>query len=67
MSRMLRTYDIHKEYIVIRKEIKFDDNLAKSIQEYADLFYEGNFNMAVRQLAFKGLKVMNKFMSEKVL
>ena len=28
-----------------------------AIQEYADLFCEGNFSMAVRQLISKGLKV----------
>lgn len=40
---------------MIRKEIKFPNELVKSIQDYADLFCEGNFNMAVRQLAKKGL------------
>lgn len=29
--------------------------MEKAIQEYADLFCEGNFNMAVRQLTKKGL------------
>lgn len=27
-----------------------------AIQEYADLFCEGNFSMAVRQLVAKGIK-----------
>lgn len=40
---------------MIRKEIKFNEDLQKSIQEHADLFYDGNFNMAVRQLVKKGL------------
>ena len=39
----------------MKKVIDFDGDLQKSIQEYADLFCEGNFNMAVRQLTKKGL------------
>lgn len=40
----------------MKKVIDFGDDLQKAIQEYADLFCEGNFNMAVRQLTKKGLK-----------
>ena len=32
-----------------------NSELAKAIQEYADLYCEGNFSMAFRQLAKKGL------------
>ena len=39
----------------MKKVIDFDKDLQKTIQEYADLFCEGNFNMAVRQLTKKGL------------
>ena len=39
----------------MKKLIEFKD-LDKAIQEYADLFCEGNFSMAVRQLISKGLK-----------
>ncbi len=40
-----------------KKEINFKEaELMKAIQEYADLYCEGNFNMAVRQLCAKGLK-----------
>lgn len=45
---------------MIRKEIKFNDDLAKEIQEHADLFYEGNFNMSVRVLSRTGLTVEEK-------
>jgi hypothetical protein len=38
----------------MKKLIEFKD-LDKSIQEYADLFCEGNFSLAVRQLIKKGL------------
>lgn len=38
----------------MKKVIDFKD-MAEAIQEYADLFCEGNFNMAVRQLTKKGL------------
>lgn len=41
---------------MIRKEIQFQEELAKAIQEYADSFCEGNFNMAVRMLTKKGMK-----------
>lgn len=34
--------------------IKIDD-LDRAIQEYADLYCDGNFSMAFRQLAQKGL------------
>jgi len=39
----------------MKKVIDFDKDLQKAIQGYADLFCEGNFNMAVRQLTKKGL------------
>ncbi len=39
----------------MKKVIDFDKGLQKRIQDYADLFCEGNFNMAVRQLTKKGL------------
>ena len=35
-------------------KVKIND-LDKSIQEYADLFCEGDFSLAVRQLIKKGL------------
>jgi hypothetical protein len=38
----------------MKKLIEFKD-MDKAIQEYADLFCEGNFSMAVRQLIKKGL------------
>ena len=38
----------------MKKLIEFND-LDKAIQEYADLFFEGNFSMAVRSLIKKGL------------
>ncbi|QDP52077.1 MAG: hypothetical protein Unbinned706contig1000_21 [Prokaryotic dsDNA virus sp.] len=40
----------------MKKVIDFKSmDLVKAIQDYADLFCEGNFNMAVRQLTKKGL------------
>ena len=39
----------------MKKVIDFDKDLQKAIQDYADLFCEGNFNMAVRQLTKSGL------------
>ena len=40
--------------MTIRKEIKFKDpKLAQEIQEYADIHFEGNFNMAVRCMCEK--------------
>jgi hypothetical protein len=38
----------------MKKLIEFN-KMDKAIQEYADLFCEGNFSMAVRQLIKKGL------------
>ena len=38
----------------MKKLIDFK-GLEKAIQEYADLFCEGNFNLAVRQLTKKGI------------
>tara|TARA_R110000772_G_scaffold140168_2_gene249312 strand:+ start:1116 stop:1244 length:129 start_codon:yes stop_codon:yes gene_type:complete len=38
----------------MKKLIEFKD-LDKAIQEYADLFFEGNFSMAVRALIQRGL------------
>jgi hypothetical protein len=38
----------------MKKLIDFKE-MEKQIQDYADLFCEGNFNMAVRQLTKKGL------------
>jgi hypothetical protein len=38
----------------MKKLIDFK-GMEKYIQEYADLFCEGNFGLAVRQLAAKGL------------
>ena len=35
--------------------LDMDVNVIKGIQEYADLFCEGNFSMAVRQIIKKGL------------
>ena len=40
----------------MKKLIEFK-NMQEAIQEYADLFCEGNFSLAVRQLINKGLKV----------
>lgn len=40
----------------MRKMIDFK-NLVNEIRAYADKHCEGNFNMAVRQLVKKGLKV----------
>ena len=40
---------------MIKKEVRFQEALNIAIQEYADLFCEGNFNLAVRQLIKKGL------------
>jgi len=40
---------------MIKKECRFQKELNKAIQQYADLFCEGNFNLAVRQLCKKGL------------
>jgi len=40
----------------MKKLIDFkDSSLVDAIQKYADLHFEGNFNMAVRQLCSKGL------------
>ena len=39
----------------MKKLIEFK-GMNKAIQEYADLFCEGNFSLAVRQLIGKGLK-----------
>ena len=39
----------------MKKLIEFK-GMDKAIQEYADLFCEGNFSLAVRQLIGKGLK-----------
>ena len=43
----------------MKKKISLDLEQAVkiAIQEYADLFCEGNFSMAVRQLIKKGLSV----------
>ena len=43
----------------MKKKISLDVDVSaiKAIQEYADLFCEGNFSMAVRQLIKKGLSV----------
>ena len=38
-----------------KKEVGFQAPLLKAIQEYADLFCEGNFNLAVRKLTRVGL------------
>ena len=38
----------------MKKLIDFKDT-TKAIQEYADLYCEGNFGLAVRQLVIKGL------------
>lgn len=38
----------------MKKLIEFKD-LDNAVQEYADLFFEGNFNMAVRALIREGL------------
>ena len=38
----------------MKKLIEFK-NMDRAIQEYADLFCEGNFSLAVRQLIAKGL------------
>lgn len=40
---------------MIKKECRFQEELNEAIQQYADSFCEGNFNMAVRQLCNKGL------------
>ena len=40
----------------MKKLIEFKE-IDKAVQEYADLFCEGNFSMAVRQLIIKGLNV----------
>ena len=40
--------------VSMKKVIDFK-GMVKEIQDYADLFCEGNFNMAVRQLTKKGL------------
>lgn len=45
---------------MIKKECRFQDELNEAIQEFADLFCEGNFNLAVRQLCKKGLSNDNK-------
>tara|TARA_R110000851_G_scaffold171307_1_gene317598 strand:+ start:178 stop:300 length:123 start_codon:yes stop_codon:yes gene_type:complete len=39
----------------MKKLIEFKE-MQLSIQEYADLFCEGNFSLAVRQLIAKGLE-----------
>lgn len=36
--------------------IAFSDELIASIQEHADLFYDGNYSMAVRKLCENKLK-----------
>lgn len=38
----------------MKKLIEFKD-MGKAIQEYADLYCEGNFSLAVRQLVKRGL------------
>lgn len=43
----------------MKKLIDFK-GLEKSIQEYADLFCEGNFGLAVRQLIKEGLSDESK-------
>jgi len=40
---------------VAKKEINFGDDLVLAIQAYADVYCEGNFNLAVRQLTRSGL------------
>lgn len=42
---------------MIKKECGFQKELNIAIQEYADLYCEGVFTLAVRQLARKGLAV----------
>jgi hypothetical protein len=42
----------------MKKLIEFR-NIDKAIQEHADLFCEGNFSMAVRQLVVRGLNDNN--------
>jgi len=46
--------------VSMKKVIDFDKDLQKAIQDYADLFCEGNFNMAVRQLTKSGLNNKGK-------
>lgn len=40
---------------MIKVECGFPVDLKKAIQEYADLFCEGNFRLAIRQLSRIGL------------
>jgi len=53
---IIHIYSVYLLYIggSMKKLIEFND-MDKAIQEYADLFCEGNFSMAVRQLIKKGL------------
>ena len=43
-----------------RREIRISEEFEKAIQEYADLYCDGNFSMALRQLAKKGLETNSK-------
>ena len=57
---MLFIYILYRFYILIRKVMKpklihFKDELAKAIQQYADVHCSGNFTEAVRQLTSNGL------------
>ena len=49
----------------MKKLIDFKaEPLVKSIQDYADKYCEGNFNMAVRQLTTNALAEMARLTSE---
>jgi hypothetical protein len=39
----------------MKKLITFNDDLIKAIQAHADLYFDGNFTMAVRSLCRGGL------------
>tara|TARA_R110001632_G_scaffold37039_2_gene93712 strand:+ start:7306 stop:7431 length:126 start_codon:yes stop_codon:yes gene_type:complete len=39
----------------MKKGIKFEAELIKLVQDYADLHYGGNFTLAVNKLIHKGL------------
>jgi hypothetical protein len=39
----------------MKKSIKFEGELIKLVQEYANLHYGGNFTLAVNKLIHKGL------------
>lgn len=49
------THSLKRANKMIRKQLTIQPELAKAIQTHADLYFDGNFNMAVRSLCRGGL------------